>query len=296
LIQQVWNILPDGLKRWLRQSEYMNRRKAARLAGSSKRLDICASQMASCFHLARHPSIEGKICLEVGAGWVLTHSLICYLLGAKRVIATDLTACAKPEMLSIAINQAIESISRDILTPFTDYSAIRCRLDRLKRIDSFDFDALSELGISYISPLDLAKDSLPYKVDFIYSNSVLEHVPVQDAEKLLWNLNDCLNPAGSMIHCIHLEDHKNSRSAPFDFLDIPRSEYTEIHQGERGNRIRVGQWTKIFESLENSSTSTIYSHSRSDVALPRTIDSSICYKLEDELRVSHVGFYTRKSG
>ena len=296
MMTQVWNTLPDGVKRWVRKSEYMTRRKAARLASSSKRLDICASQMASCFHLARHPSIEDKICLEIGAGWVLTHSLVCYLLGAKKVIATDLTACARPEVLSIAVNQAIESIVRDMLAPFTDYTAIRRRLNRLKRINSFDFDTLSELGISYVSPLDLANDSLTSEVDFIFSNSVLEHVPVQDSEKLLWNLNDCLNPAGSMIHCIHLEDHKDSRTAPFDFLKIPRSEYTKIHQGERGNRIRVGQWTKMFESLENSSTSTIYSHSRVDLALPRTIDSSICYESQNELRVSHVGFYTQKRG
>lgn len=294
MISELWKGFPEGLKRSIRSTGAMTSLKAKRLAASSKRLDICASQIASCFHLARHPSIEGKVCLEVGAGWVLTHSLICYLLGAKRVIATDLTACARPKVLSVAINRAVESIPRDVLAPFADYSGVRSRLDKLKRIDSFDFEVLSDLGIDYVSPLDLASDPLNQNVDFIYSNSVLEHVPVHNAEKLLRNLSHCLNPGGSMIHCIHLEDHKDSQSAPFEFLKIAHDEYTEFEQQQRGNRMRVSHWQKIFESLENCSSSAIYSHIREDVKPPIVSDLSVSYESEDELRVSHVGFFTRK--
>ena len=85
----ISHILPNALKRKIRQSQSDNEthKSAIRLASSSKRIDICAAQFAHNFHLSKHPSIEGKICLEIGAGWVLSHAVVCYLLGAKRVIA-----------------------------------------------------------------------------------------------------------------------------------------------------------------------------------------------------------------
>ena len=294
MLRQLFNKLLVGLKRELRRSDYMNRRKALRLAKSSKRLDICASQVASCLHLAGHPSVENKVCLEIGSGWVLTHALVFYLLGAKKVIATDLTPCAMPEVLSIAVNQAIESIPRDLLAPFANYTSIRSRMDRLKRIDKFDFDCLSELGIEYVSPLDLAKTSLDIGVDFFFSNSVLEHVPVRDVEEVLNSLNKCLNSGGAMIHCIHLEDHRSSRTAPFDFLAIPNNQYTQTMQSERGNRIRVSEWANLLGRLEKCVTSDIYSYSREDVSLTDEIDAAVRFESEADLRVTHVGFYTRK--
>ena len=77
-------ILPDKLKEKIKQSNIFKRRTAIKLASSSKRIDICAAQFAHVLHLSKQSSLEGKICLEIGAGWVLSHALICYLLGAKK--------------------------------------------------------------------------------------------------------------------------------------------------------------------------------------------------------------------
>lgn len=290
----ISKLLPNTLKQKVRQSNYYTHRTAVRLASSSKRIDICTAQFAHIFHLSTLSSIEGKTCLEIGAGWVLSHALVCYLLGAKRVIATDIVPCAWPDTLSFALRNAIASIPRDILAPFSDHSRIRERFNRLLSISQFSFDTLKEFGIEYQSPVDFAAEKVNTPVDFIYSNSVLEHVPNDDVPALLNNLVESLNQGGTMIHCIHLEDHKNINRYPFDFLNITEKQYTRKLQSERGNRIRCSEWRRIFGDIEGTNTDFIYSYSRLDKALPESIDPSISYCDEHDLRTSHIGVYTRK--
>ena len=97
-----------------------------------------------------------------------------------------------------------------------------------------------------------------------------------------------------MIHCIHLEDHKDINRYPFDFLNIAENQYTRKLQSERGNRIKCSEWRRIFGDLEGTNTDFIYSYSRIDKALPESIDPSISYYDEHDLRTSHIGVYTRK--
>src|SRR3989338_5478959 len=157
----ILKILPHALKEKIKMLGCLKRRQsvknAIQLALSSKRIDICAAQFAHMLHLSRHPSLEGKTCLELGAGWVLSHALVCYLLGAKRVIATDIAPLAQPKAIIFALENAVMSIPRDILAPFSDHSRIRKRLIRLSSIREFNFERLKEIGIEYQSPVDFAK-------------------------------------------------------------------------------------------------------------------------------------------
>lgn len=265
------------------------------MASSSKRIDICAAQFAHVFHLAKHPPLEGKVCAEVGAGWVLSHALVCYLLGAKKVIATDIRPNAYPECIPFALKEAIAYIPRDVLAPFSDHSLIRERYNRLLSVTRFSFDILKEdFGIEYLSPINFASEKLNAPVDFIYSSSVLEHVPHEDVSVLLENLGDSLNPGGTMIHCIHMEDHKDINGNPFEFLKIPGAEYPRNLQSNRGNRIRASEWRNLFDNLKGYESDFIYNYSRLDKPLPESIDASIRYIDEADLRLSHIGVYTRK--
>lgn len=293
----LWNVgkrLPFGLKQRIWQSGAYTRRTAVRLASTSKRIDICAAQFAHVLHLSKHPPLEGKICLEIGAGWVLTHALVCFLLGARKVIATDIAPCAQPRTLGLAVREAVGSIPRDILAPFSDHSLIRERFERLTSIPRFTFDTLKELGIEYRSPVDFAAEKVNTPVDFIYSYSVLEHVPVEDTPKLLTNLAEALTPGGTMLHCIHLEDHRDIGRRPFEFLSAAETEYTRKLQTERGNRIRSSGWRKLFNALPGTSSAWLYRYVRSDRDPPHGIDPSIVYCDEEDLRTSHIGVYTRR--
>ena len=60
--------------------------------------------------------LEGSKCLEIGAGYVFSHSIVLYLLGAKKIVSSDINHIARPESLRKAINLSINSIPRDILS------------------------------------------------------------------------------------------------------------------------------------------------------------------------------------
>src|SRR3954463_10757133 len=115
----------------LRRAPMVKGLAARHLARSSKRLDACAAQIAHLFHLAGRPSLEGKICVELGCGSVMSHALVFHLLGAERVYATDLVPMADFSALAASVRSATASLVRDILSPFSDHEALRARMDRL---------------------------------------------------------------------------------------------------------------------------------------------------------------------
>lgn len=215
-------------------------------------------------------------------------------LGAKKVIATDLLPHAHPRVLTDTLRHAVTSLPRDVLAPFSDHSRIRERMDNLLSIDKFSFDALKSIGIEYVSPVNLARQKIDAKVDLIYSLSVLEHVPCEDVPLLLANLGEMLSPGGTMLHEIHLEDHEFISNHPFAFLSVSGDIYSRDQQSARGNRLRYSEWTRLFDDITGTTTKTIYMYYRRNKPLPREIDASVCYADEEDLRVSHVGMFTRK--
>ena len=293
--QFLSDILPAGVKSAISRSSFYNVRAARHLAGTSKRIDICSAQIAHLLNLACIGPVRGMVCLEVGAGWLLSHALVFHLLGAKKVITTDIVPHAQPGVLHGAVKQAVAALPRDILAPFEDHSLVRERMNNLMSIRKFSFDTLKNLGIEYMSPVDLAREKLDVRADLIYSLSVLEHVPCDDVGPLLRNLAEMLSPGGVMLHAIHLEDHRDF-GQPFAFLSLPGESYTRHQQSGRGNRLRASEWDRLFSETPGTSTKTLYTYHRRDRALPREIDRSVRYVDEEDLRVSHVGTLTRKIG
>ena len=290
----VNNIIPTDFKSKIKTLQYFQRKQARKLASTSKRVDICAAQFAHSLHLADTSDLSGKVCLEIGSGWVLSHALICHLLGAKKVFATDIYPLAKPQYVYNALHESETSIIRDILSPYEDHNLIRKRLANLLAITHFNHDTLKELGIEYIAPINIAKNKLNIAVDFIYSNSVLEHVPFDDVVPLLRNLVTDLNKNGTMIHRIHLEDHLSISKDPFKFLTIPEKKYSRDLQSTRGNRIRKSTWMKIFHEIPNIKSEVMYEWSRNDINLPSEIDQSIEFDNQIDLKISHLGLFSKK--
>lgn len=292
--RRLAKFVPEPIKARIRRTKLYDRLAAKWLASTSKRVDLCAAQFASILHQAGHPSLEGKTCLEIGCGWVLSHAIVCHLLGAKRVIATDILPRAQPRSLYQAIHRSIPWIPQDILSPFAEHSEIRARMERLLSIRRFDFEVLKHLGIEYVSPIDLAEERVNVPMDLVYSLAVLEHVACEDVLGLLNSVVADLAPGGTMIHCIHLEDHKNTALRPFDFFSIPLDKYSRAAQGNRGNRIRSSQWQEIFSAIDNTESEVLYEWRRQGKQLPTQIDPSVRNTGEADLRVSHLGIITKK--
>lgn len=286
--------IPVSLKRAVKRLTHSDVRQARAWAATSRRLDICAAQFAHVLTLAGSPSLESLRCLELGAGWVLSSALICHLLGARQVVATDIAPHAHPEMLPYALKPAVPSVVRDLLSLFADNAKVRQRYEKLTQIRRFSLETLKELGIEYVSPFDFARQKMEAQFDFIYSFSVLEHVPREDVASLLGNLNEVLAPGGRMIHYIHLEDHASFARRPFDFLHIPSERYPRTLQTERGNRIRGSEWKARLDGISGTSTELIFRYGRADCPLPADIDKSIAFLDEQDLRTSHIGVSVRK--
>ena len=290
------SILPRKIRLAASQFElwqmYRNWKHAKQLASTSKRLDLCAAQFAHLLHVSGHGSLKGKSCLEIGSGWVLSHALICHLLGAERVIASDISGIASLACLTDAIRGAVPSIVRDILTPFEEHHELRRRLDGLLSVDHWTLNRLKEFGIEYLAPIDLAKRRLGTPVDFIYSFSSLQYVPITDIEPLLRNLAHDLSPGGAMIHCIHLEDDRSIIDDPFAFLT--EDGYSMENKEHGVNRVRRSQWNTIFSNLERMDFRFIYEWRRMDKPLPKNIAPSVVYQDENDLRTSHIGAYCVK--
>jgi hypothetical protein len=217
---------------------------------------------------------------------------VFHLLGAKSVIATDIAREAQPSAARTAVQCAVPSIVRDILSPFADHELLRERFDRLRSWPDFSFGGLEKLGVYYEAPLDLAHQPLRTLVDFVYSNSVLEHVPRAQVAGVLDNLRASLSPRGSMVHAIHLEDHKNVSQRPFDFLSIAGGRYSAEAESARGNRIRASEWKNAFGRLSNARTEILYEWHRSASLLPPRIAPEITATGPDDLSVSHLAFRT----
>ena len=291
-LERLGRHLPRGLVDRTLGSEGVAKLRARLLAAGDKRLDVCTAQLAHLLHLSGL-DVRGKVCVELGAGWVLSHAALLWLLGAERVIATDLEAQAHPECLKVAVRKAVTSVVRDSLSPFEDHALLRARLDRLAAIERFDFETLRALGIEYRAPLDLARAGLGEPVDVVFSWSVLEHVPAVDVGPLLANLARDLRPGGAMLHAIHLEDHRDSARAPFAFL-APDPSFGPRQQSERGNRIRRSGWEARCARLEGLRTEVLYAWQRDASFLPSPIDPGIEHTGTDDLRTSHLGLCLRR--
>lgn len=274
-----------GLVKGLLGRRRVDALRARLLAASSKRLDVVAAQVAHLLHLAR-VDVRGRTCLELGSGWVLSHALVLHLLGARRVIATDLEPQAHLPALRAAVRRATPSIVRDVLSPFEDHEALRARTDALEALARrrFGLADLAALGVEYVAPLDLARGRLGRPVDLVYSNSVLEHVPAEDVPALLENLAADLAPGGVMLHAIHLEDHRDPARAPFAFLAEERFDAA----GARGNRLRASAWRRRFAALPGLSTRDLYAWRRDASLLPARIAPEVEHEGVDDLRTSHV--------
>lgn len=282
----------QGIKKIITENETYKKRAIKKhanyLASSIKRLDVAAAQIAHLFSLNSKLSVKNKECLEVGGGWLFSHALVFYLLGAKKIVITDIEPLARPQFIGECIKKSSISVIRDILSPYEDHELLRERLNYLANIKEFNFDELKKIGIEYKQPVVWELKPLSEKFDFVFSNVVLEYFTEENLIKVLNNLRQCLSQNGEMLHTIHLEDHDSSN--PFDYLKEDKDFYLAKKHQTHSNRIRFSTYDELFLKL-GLSYSYLYKWIRSNVALPSNIDSNLKYTDESDIRTSHFAVY-----
>ena len=291
--------MPKKLRRWLKTgvpvvAGHIRTRHAIRLARSTKRLDRCLDYLRDVNETCTDFDLEGRVFLEVGAGYVLSHSLAAYVLGAVEVYCSDVSRLASIDAVRTSVMSSKGQVDWAGLECFGSVGRMKERYDRLLSLGEFSFRSLESLNIHYVAPIDLASTVFPKQVDVVLSASVLEHVPVDDVDSLLSSLGSILTPNGIMYHYIHLEDHEDSR-LPFAFLEMSGKTYGRMLQTERGNRIRKSEWERYFSRIEDVDASIVFSVAREgDYVFPKTVDRSVKHTDEHDLRTAHLKVLVKK--
>ncbi|MBF9234145.1 methyltransferase domain-containing protein [Microvirga alba] len=223
--------------------------RAKRLATGAKRLDLISTQLAEMMAWGGIERLSGAHCLEFGSGHLLSEALVYHLAGAREVVAVDYFPILQPAEVSVACRGVDPEKIVATLGRYDTPDNVQARLMGLLRRRDWSLEGLAELGISYIAPFDAARGPLDRAFDVITSTSVLEHVPVSAANPIFSNLFAMLRPDGTMIHRIHVEDHRDFHREPFAFL-AANTDWTEADCDRRGNRLRPSDWQRIADELE----------------------------------------------
>lgn len=114
-------------------------------------------------------------------------------------------------------------------------------------------DILQRHGIRYHADTDAAGSHLPdASVDLVFSNVVLEHVPVTGLHKLFHEARRILRPGGYMVHLIDPSDHfshSDSSVSAVNFLQFSEDEFARFNSPFLfQNRVRASEWREIIES------------------------------------------------
>jgi hypothetical protein len=183
---------------------------------------------------------QGKIVLELGPGNSLFNAFGFLHLGAKRVYLVD--------KFPRKSHDIYEKEEREFFIKTFNVS------------DSF-FDNLKE-KIIFLQG-DIIDIQLQDPIDFIYSNSVFEHI--KNTDEFMNAVTNCLNKQGYIWGYIDLRDHYNF-DKPYLFLQY--NDYLWEHfltkEGiSYTNRLRVDDWKALFHknSLKLLYTEEIGKHS-----------------------------------
>ncbi|NVJ71270.1 MAG: class I SAM-dependent methyltransferase [Alphaproteobacteria bacterium] len=179
--------------------------------------------------------------LEFGTGWVPTIPMIFKAAGAKKIILTDIEplmdgatmqeakrfVTGKRDQIAAAINCAPESVEANLNAPDTLFT--------------------------YLCPFDPAHFA-PHSVDFLYSRTVLEHIPEANLSNILGQLKTIMKPDGKAIHIIDNSDHfehTDKSLSRLNFLKYSDAAWRLICANGQNiqNRLRHSDYLKLFPSV-----------------------------------------------
>ena len=109
-------------------------------------------------------------------------------------------------------------------------------------------------GVEYFAPADARSTSLePDSVDLVYSNSVLEHVPVDVILGLMKEAYRVLKPGGLTLHNIGCNDHYAFFDKSISFVNYLQFDERQWRLWNNSlqyqNRLRASEFAELAESV-----------------------------------------------
>lgn len=207
IIQKTLSLVPFGV----RANDVLQRS-----VGSFRRFDAEATGKVEDFRLmarqlrVTNVPIEGARFLEIGSGWYPTLPICLYLVGAQRVLTYDLVRHLQPDLtrkLVARLATEVASIAEAAGVYAGLCEARRARLQASLSTGASIGDA-SEGCIEYRAPADAAATELPQQsIDVVFSNSVLEHIPLVVLDAIFAESWRILRPGGVVFHSVNCGDH-----------------------------------------------------------------------------------------
>lgn len=192
--------------------------------------------------------------LEFGAGWDMLGPLTMYALGVQKQTLLDITSHLRFELINNALYR------------------LRNRIDRFKEITGREpllflrgdvqskRDLHDKFGIDYNAPLDAARTGLQDdSIDFISTNSTLEHVSALELPLVMKESFRILKPGGLICHFIDMKDHYSyfdSSIRKYNFLKFSESGWKIFNSPlQYQNRLRLPDYQSL---IKNTGFEIIY--------------------------------------
>jgi len=232
IVQFVLAHLPFGARLNYALQRYNEKHTSARIA---MKVRGSARQMAL---LDTYKSIRGSTVVEIGTGWEPGRTIGFHFWGADRIHTYDHIRHVKLPLLQDVLHQFREQLGYEIGHVWGE------------AVD----DIFSNANIVYNAPGDARHTELPEKsVDLIFSNAVLEHVPVETIHALTAEAKRILKDNGIAFHVIGCRDHYaffDKRLSFGNYYKYPEWLWKTFCQNRihYQNRLPACQYVNIFRS------------------------------------------------
>jgi len=199
-------------------------------------------------------SISGAVIFEIGTGRTPLVPLVCWLMGAGKIVTVDANPYLREELVRAALTYISQNESevRGLMGSELDEGRFTTLLDLISR-KSFSLQQFFELcSIAYLAPADAASTGLDTaSIDIHTSYTVFEHIPPETLRPILREANRITKKDGLFVHRIDYSDHfahSDRRISLINFLQYSDEQWMK-YAGNRYmymNRLRHDDYLEMF--------------------------------------------------
>ena len=225
----------DGLRRL--------KRRISGYPGITANFDSALADAFALIRLLRASGFEirGSRVLEIGSGWFPITPILFYLLGARRIVLTDICRYMDEGTFRTARDHILNNADKIAAALEIERAAIGAALEKA--------DKPADLGFEYQVPFEPDSQS-GGTMDLIVSRTVLEHIPAGVLSRLVPAWLGVLSGGGLMAHAIDMSDHfehHDKSISRINFLRYGETAWRLVNAiSDHQNRLRYPQFQRIF--------------------------------------------------
>jgi SAM-dependent methyltransferase len=253
LIQRVLSVTPAGEKIYYWGQFRVGGLRDFRVESRARQGELLLESLAGIGE-----DVCGRRAVEIGTGWVPIIPLLFWLHGQEECHTYDVTQLLSPQLVVEAAKQlvALYDAAGEATRGGQGEEQFRARLRALRELacaSASGYDVLKGCNIHYHAPVDAASTALPNEsVDLVYSNTVLEHVPLPELRRLFAESYRILRPGGHITHLIDISDHfshSDPSITPINFLQFSEAAFSKFNTRFLfQNRLRPSAWHQLISA------------------------------------------------